>query len=138
MASAVVFDPAGFNVDNYWVANSTVSENETLEDQQSSTGEELALPLTQQTVVYSEYTFTVGDLKYTYRGEWTLTIERGLVFGTVSLSGFYDTVEVERAGTPVATYSGQAIPVDFGSRSNIPLAELVLTDVLMLLDDPLD
>lgn len=117
---------SGFDTNNFWVANPSVSQNENLENVQSDTGTALPLPGTSQTTTFTDLTFSAGGLDYTYRGLWTLTLDRGVLTGTASLTGNYSTIVVENSGDLVASYTGQPLSVDFGTVNNIPLVDLVL------------
>lgn len=127
MANVVLNDLNGLNSASFWVANSTISQNETFENITSSTGSPI---LGLQTVKYSSFMFTVGDLKYIYSGEFEVNVNRGVLDGSAQASGTYSSVTVQRAGQTVAEYThGVPQSVDFGSVQNVSLVNLLLDAV---------
>lgn len=123
MATLTTSTSNGFSNTDLWVANASVSQSESFQGLQSSTGNPL---LGQQTLTYTDFTFEANGLSYTYRGAFTVTIDRGLLTGSVSASGSYDTILVSNGADPVASYQGTALAVDFGNRASIPVLDLVL------------
>ncbi|TDR95652.1 calcium-binding protein [Enterovirga rhinocerotis] len=131
MAVANIIAPSGFNLqEDLWVDNLRGAENLKLGVELSRTGSP-GIGQT-QTIVYRDLSFVKDGLTYVYSGEWEVRYDRGLLIGSVGVSGHYDSIKVSSGSTRLANYRGEDFEVDFGTRLNIPLADL-LGNVLSLL-----
>ncbi|TDR85530.1 calcium-binding protein [Enterovirga rhinocerotis] len=133
MAVANVVTPNGFDLQNLWVNNLRGAENLKLGVELSRSGSP-GLGQT-QTIVYRDLSFVKDGLTYVYSGEWEVRYDRGLLIGSVGVSGHYDSIKVSSGSTQLANYRGEEFEVDFGTRGNIPLVDLLL-NVLSLLINP--
>jgi Ca2+-binding RTX toxin-like protein len=115
---------SGFNTMDFFARNNLETTGESFQGVIGSTGFSLLggiLPGT-QTVSFSEYGFVKDGLNYHYIGSFTATQTRGLLTGTVSITGSYDRIVVDNGSTTVATYDGNPLAVNFGSYQTSILA----------------
>ena len=122
MSTATIQTAAGFNTNDFWVANTGASTNETFVGLTSSTTSVLPAVTTNH---YSEFDFIHNGLLYRYVGDWQVRAQSGLLVGTITAGGAYNQVIVESAGTVVATYAGPSRSVDFGSFSGAGVLNIV-------------
>src|SRR4029078_4021731 len=122
MATVVVSQTTGFDVNEFWVQNSASSTNENFE---SNTNTSLDLVARTRDESYSEFTFDAGGFKYNYVGAWNLHAENSLTEGATSSTGAYDSIVLEVAGVGAASVIGLAsLDVDLGSDTGLPLINL--------------
>jgi Ca2+-binding RTX toxin-like protein len=120
MANYLVTEP-GFNQESLFIDNMGSATNIRFEGLTDVEGSPL---IGEYTETYSTLKFDVGDLSYTYTGEWKLESNRLVLVGTVNASGTYNAVTVTSGAEEVASYSGQSFNVDFGSSGEVPLLDL--------------
>lgn len=114
MATINISGSSGFNTNSFWVEDSGDSQNETFTGLIRSSGSAL---LGRQEQTFSTFSFETSDLIYRYIGEFTLTADRGILSAEVSTQGFYNRIEVLSGSTPIATYQGDPLTINFGTNS---------------------
>lgn len=135
MASVTIVPGIQLAADDFWVMNAAVSSNERFDNQVSISGGGL-LGLGETNATFNEFQFEANGLTYRYVGNWSLSVNNGLLTDSVSASGNYSQVIIEQGGDEVAQLvSDLPISVDFGTVNGVSLLGLgnLLSPVLSLI-----
>lgn len=104
--------------EDFFLANTTSAIGEKLSGVLSQTDTLNILGEGQIVTHFSEYAFSLGERTFRYIGDFTSTIDQGLLGSISSLSGNFHTVVIEEAGHVVAQLDLDAlVGIDFGSLS---------------------
>lgn len=124
MVSVTITPGTQITRDDFWISSAALSTGEQFAGLTSSTGGGL-LGLGITTNVYDEYRFEAGGYTYRYVGDWTLSINNGLLTDSASAFGNYNQVIIEQNGVQVANLiTDSPLSVDFGTANSISLLGL--------------
>lgn len=115
---------------DFWVLKGTDSIHETLDGVISQVGD-LLLGIGNVTTHFTNYKFDVGNLTYTYVGDWVSKVVGNGLSSTTTLSGIYDKIIVEKNGQFLSELDlDKALKVNFGKETGINLLGLNLSDLV--------